>query len=449
MGSARARGPAASSRRSSSSTRRSSPTCTPEGKHFDLYRVWGHGGKTNVWGRVSLRYGELDFKGRRRTAGRSRGRSPTADIAPYYDKVEQLIGVCGGDDDSDSLPGSKFLQPPPAPRCAERLLQKAAQGHRHPHRRRPPRQHDQADARLPGLPLLRQLRRWLRHRVVLQLGRSPAAVRAEDRQARDPLERRRRARARGRQGPRQGRPVLRPRRPGPSGRCSARSSSSARAAWTPRASCSTRSRTRIPTASATASRRHRPLPLRADPLPRRAASCRRCYGKAATRNDHGIGGEHVYMPRFNHRDGRKRDYLRGFGMQFWNTGASDDRRARRLAQRIPGFGVALKDEIKRALPGLVRDPPVRRGAALRPQPHHGRTTPATDRYGVPLAEDRLPIGDNERKMAEHMADTRRGDRQGRGRRAGRLQARRARPQRLGDPRARHLPHGRGPEASRR
>ncbi len=59
------------------------------------------------------------------TAGRSRGRSRTPDIAPYYDQVEQLIGVCGGTDDSDVLPGSKFLQPPPAPRCGERLLQKA------------------------------------------------------------------------------------------------------------------------------------------------------------------------------------------------------------------------------------------------------------------------------------------------------------------------------------
>ncbi len=37
-------------------------------------------------------------------------------------------------------------------------------------------------------------------------------------------------------------------------------------------------------------------------------------------NDDGIGGAHMYMPRFNHRDGRKRDYLRGFGCQFWYTG---------------------------------------------------------------------------------------------------------------------------------
>ena len=49
--------------RSSSSTRRSSRTSRLKGKPFELIRVWGHGGKTNVWGRVSLRYSDLDFKG--------------------------------------------------------------------------------------------------------------------------------------------------------------------------------------------------------------------------------------------------------------------------------------------------------------------------------------------------------------------------------------------------
>lgn len=37
------------------------PYLTPEGKPFALTRVWGHGGKTNVWGRVSLRMSDLDF----------------------------------------------------------------------------------------------------------------------------------------------------------------------------------------------------------------------------------------------------------------------------------------------------------------------------------------------------------------------------------------------------
>ena len=37
------------------------PYVTPQDRPFELIRVWGHGGKTNVWGRVSLRYSDLDF----------------------------------------------------------------------------------------------------------------------------------------------------------------------------------------------------------------------------------------------------------------------------------------------------------------------------------------------------------------------------------------------------
>ena len=37
------------------------PYLTPQGKPFNLVRVWGMGGKTNVWGRVSLRMSDLDF----------------------------------------------------------------------------------------------------------------------------------------------------------------------------------------------------------------------------------------------------------------------------------------------------------------------------------------------------------------------------------------------------
>ena len=42
------------------------------------------------------------------------------------------------------------------------------------------------------------------------------------------------------------------------------------------------------------------------------------YGNGV-QNDLGIGGEHIYMPRFNHRL-KNLNYLRGFQMQFWNTG---------------------------------------------------------------------------------------------------------------------------------
>ena len=100
------------------------PYLTPEDRPFQLTRVWGLGGKTNVWGRVSLRYADLDFKAADRDGWEIPWPISYADVAPYYDRVEELIGVCGGTDDSDALPGSKFLQPAPPPRCAERLLKR-------------------------------------------------------------------------------------------------------------------------------------------------------------------------------------------------------------------------------------------------------------------------------------------------------------------------------------
>jgi choline dehydrogenase-like flavoprotein len=104
------------------------PYLTPEGQPFELIRVWGHGGKTNVWGRVSLRYAEMDFKSAERDGWEIPWPISYADVAPYYDQVEQMIGVCGGTDDSEVLPGSKYLQPPPHPRCGENLLKRAAAG---------------------------------------------------------------------------------------------------------------------------------------------------------------------------------------------------------------------------------------------------------------------------------------------------------------------------------
>ncbi len=103
------------------------PYLTPSDKPFELIRVWGRGGKTNVWGRVALRYSDVDFEGPARDGWGVPWPIRYKDISPYYDKVDQFIGVCGGLDDQDSLPGSKYMLPAPAPRCGERLLQKAAQ----------------------------------------------------------------------------------------------------------------------------------------------------------------------------------------------------------------------------------------------------------------------------------------------------------------------------------
>ena len=150
VGGARAPRPRRGAAARSSSTPKEQPYTTPDDRPFDLFRVWGHGGKTNVWGRVSLRLSDLDFKGPARDGWEIPWPIAYADIAPYYDQVEQLIGVCGGNDDSDSLPGSKFLQPPPGAALRRAPAAEGGARARHPDRRRPPRQHDAADARLPA-----------------------------------------------------------------------------------------------------------------------------------------------------------------------------------------------------------------------------------------------------------------------------------------------------------
>ncbi|MBS1831056.1 MAG: GMC family oxidoreductase, partial [Acidobacteria bacterium] len=121
-----------------------------------------------------------------------------------------------------------------------------------------------------------------------------------------------------------------------------------------------------------------------------------------TQNDDGIGGEHIYMPRFNHRQPGKRDYLRGYGAQFWNTGAQPG--VGFWAKTLPGFGSDLKSEIKKRFPALVAIHPY--GEVL-PRKENRVTVEGTanDAYGVPVARLRYNIGDNERKMLVDMYDT--------------------------------------------
>jgi choline dehydrogenase-like flavoprotein len=125
------------------------------------------------------------------------------------------------------------------------------------------------------------------------------------------------------------------------------------------------------------------------------------YG-TATRNDRGIGGEHVYMPRFNYKPERKRDYLRGFGAQFWNTGCSATEAPG--ARHVAGFGAGFKREVKRRHPAWFEMHPY--GEVL-PYARNRVTVDETrtDRDGVPLMRIDYTIGENERKMADHMYDS--------------------------------------------
>jgi choline dehydrogenase-like flavoprotein len=104
------------------------PYTTAEGTEFKWWRARMLGGRTNHWGRYSLRFSEHDFKAYSRDGLGADWPFEYDDIAPWYDKTEALVGVCGTntglDDMPDSAPG--VLQPPPKPRIPELLVAAAA-----------------------------------------------------------------------------------------------------------------------------------------------------------------------------------------------------------------------------------------------------------------------------------------------------------------------------------
>ncbi len=94
-------------------------------RQFWWWRSRMLGGRTNHWGRISLRNGPYDFKPRSRDGLGFDWPVNYEDVAPYYDKVEMLIGVYGDNHGLENTPDSPrgCLQPPPAFRAAERFGQ--------------------------------------------------------------------------------------------------------------------------------------------------------------------------------------------------------------------------------------------------------------------------------------------------------------------------------------
>ena len=84
------------------------------------------GGRTNHWGRISLRMGEYDFKPHSRDGLGADWPMAYADLAPYYDKTEALVGVYGSNEGLENTPNSSpgVLLKAPAPRADELLTQK-------------------------------------------------------------------------------------------------------------------------------------------------------------------------------------------------------------------------------------------------------------------------------------------------------------------------------------
>ena len=101
------------------------PYTQGSGTTFDWFRARMLGGRTNHWGRISLRFGPDDFK-RKSIDGLGDDWPITyEDLKPYYDKLDRLVGIFGSMEHLPNEPDGVFL-PPPEPRCYERLIKQAA-----------------------------------------------------------------------------------------------------------------------------------------------------------------------------------------------------------------------------------------------------------------------------------------------------------------------------------
>ena len=83
------------------------------------------GGRTNHWGRISLRFGPKDFK--RKSIDGLGDDWPIGyeDVKPYYDRIDKMIGVFGTNEGLPNDPDGFFL-PPPKPRLHEVFIKNAA-----------------------------------------------------------------------------------------------------------------------------------------------------------------------------------------------------------------------------------------------------------------------------------------------------------------------------------
>jgi choline dehydrogenase-like flavoprotein len=98
------------------------PYTTPAGQPFDwMGRVRMTGGRTNVWGRVSLRFSDWDFKAASLDGYGENWPLGYKDVEPYYDLVEKYVGITGSAEGLEHLPDGQF-QPPVPLTCQETLF---------------------------------------------------------------------------------------------------------------------------------------------------------------------------------------------------------------------------------------------------------------------------------------------------------------------------------------
>ena len=101
------------------------PYSTPKDKPFTWQRLRIVGGRTLVWGRQSYRLSDLDFKAASFDGHGQDWPFAYKDLAPFYDIVEQYVGISGAAEGNPALPDGHFL-PAMKMTCGEVHLRETA-----------------------------------------------------------------------------------------------------------------------------------------------------------------------------------------------------------------------------------------------------------------------------------------------------------------------------------
>lgn len=101
------------------------PYTHTQGTQWDWWRARMLGGRTNHWGRISLRFGPDDFKRKNIDGLGDNWPISYDDIKPYYDRLDKLVGVFGSNENLPNDPDGIFL-PAPKPRLHELFIKKGA-----------------------------------------------------------------------------------------------------------------------------------------------------------------------------------------------------------------------------------------------------------------------------------------------------------------------------------
>lgn len=107
-------------------TYRHVPLMRPGIPGFDGERSRGLGGKTQLWNAVSLRFSQRDFKGYDHDGAGENWPLDYSEIAPYYDRIEREVTVCGNYDHLTDLPDGIFTPPVPM-KCTDVAIKQGAE----------------------------------------------------------------------------------------------------------------------------------------------------------------------------------------------------------------------------------------------------------------------------------------------------------------------------------